>query len=231
MFTPSTISATSAGGTFGCQVVGKGQPNEAVVEPALQLPEFGPPPLPRQIQFHGPPPDIGGDAVPVLHAPAALAAPALAKLAPLAPPQAPVTAAAAKTAVQTGESDPLPLPRQVHVHGPLPETTVAVPVLHKIAPLGAAAKLPPFAVPQAPFTAAAILALQPTLFPEGTSVQVQFHGPLPPTAEALPALHKLTAGALAKVPPLEVPHCGQFLVSVGFGPIQHENAQLPILDC
>ena len=45
---------------------------------------------------------------------------------------------------------PVALPLQPHVHGPLPETAVAVPVLHKFADGATNAGAPPLAEPQTP---------------------------------------------------------------------------------
>ena len=49
---------------------------------------------------------------------------------------------------------------------------------------------------------AAQLALLPPLLP----VQFQFQGPLPVTAEAVPAEQKLAVGAAMELKPLELPH-------------------------
>jgi hypothetical protein len=71
--------------------------------------------------------------------------------------------------------------------------------------LGALLAALPLAVPQEPFTAAGgaeQLAVVPPLLP----AQDQFHGPLPVTAEAAPALQRFVAGALLTATPLAEPH-------------------------
>lgn len=50
---------------------------------------------------------------------------------------------------------PGPLPVQLHVQGPLPDTAVGVPALHKLEE-GAEVNVPPLDAPQAPFTGAAV---------------------------------------------------------------------------
>jgi hypothetical protein len=94
-------------------------------------------------------------------------------------------------------------PSQPHVHGPLPETDVAVPALHKLL-AGATLVVSPFAAPHAPLTSR--LAEHEALVPPFDPAQVQFHGPFPVTAEAVPALHRLVVGVLVKSPPFEEPH-------------------------
>ena len=42
--------------------------------------------------------------------------------------------------------------------------------------------------------------------PPPAPVQFQFHGPVPVTELAVPALHRLVVGADVKLPPLAVPH-------------------------
>jgi hypothetical protein len=51
-------------------------------------------------------------------------------------------------------------------------------------------------------TEALQLAVEPPLLP----AQLHFHGPLPVTADAVPAVHRLLVGALLSVAPLEEPH-------------------------
>ena len=97
------------------------------------------------------------------------------------------------------------LPAQDQFHGPLPLTAEAVPLVQSPV-LGALLAVVPLAEPQEPFTAAGgaeQLAVVPPLLP----VQDQFHGPLPLTAEAVPALHRFVAGVLLTVAPLAEPHC------------------------
>lgn len=73
--------------------------------------------------------------------------------------------------------------------------------------MGALATATPFSEPQTPLTAVAATearhcAAVPPLLP----AQLQRHGPLPDTADAVPAAHKFVAGALFRVAPLEEPH-------------------------
>jgi hypothetical protein len=51
-------------------------------------------------------------------------------------------------------------------------------------------------------TEALQLAVEPPLLP----AQLHFHGPLPLTADAVPAAQRLAVGALVSVAPLEEPH-------------------------
>lgn len=54
--------------------------------------------------------------------------------------------------------------------------------------------------------AAVLFAEQDAVVPPPDPLQVQFHGPDPPTADALPVKHRLVEGADANVPPCELPH-------------------------
>src|SRR5208283_3952920 len=70
--------------------------------------------------------------------------------------------------------------------------------------LGAVVKPCPFDEPQVPLTSrlAEQLALDPPLDP----AQLQLHGPLPETEEAVPALQRFELGALKKPCPFDEPH-------------------------
>ena len=85
-----------------------------------------PSPLPSQLQVQGPVPEMVV-AVPVVHK---LVVGALAIVVPLAAPHAPSTTGALSLAPQAAVVPSL-LPSQLQLQGPLPETAVAVPVLHK----------------------------------------------------------------------------------------------------
>jgi hypothetical protein len=81
----------------------------------------------------------------------------------------------------------------------------AVPLLHR--PLaGALVNVSPFEEPHAPLTAgAAVVAEQEASPPPLTPEQTQYHGPLPPMEEAVPALHRPLAGVVEKAAPLALP--------------------------
>jgi hypothetical protein len=51
-------------------------------------------------------------------------------------------------------------------------------------------------------TEALQLAVEPPLLP----AQLHFHGPIPVTADAVPAVHRLLVGGLPNVAPLDEPH-------------------------
>ena len=175
-----------------------------------------PPLVPVQVQFHGPLPETE-DAVP---APQRFEVGALKKPCPFDVPQVPLTS---RLAEQFALEPPLD-PPQVQLHGPLPETEEAVPVLQRFE-LGALKKPCPFDVPHAPLTSrlAEQFALEPPLDP----VQVQLHGPLPETEDAVPALQRFEVGALKKPCPFDEPQvplisrlAEQFAVDPPFVPVQ-----------
>ena len=98
------------------------------------------------------------------------------------------------------------LPAQLQLHGPLPATADAAPALQRLA-VGAALADAPFALPHAPSTGggrstAEQVAVVPPLLP----AQLHDHGPLPVTADAVPALQRLVVGALVRSAPFEEPH-------------------------
>lgn len=150
-----------------------------------------PPPLPRQTQVQGPLPETT-DAVPALHSPVVGA---LAVVTPFAVPQAPLTA---PEEVPQAADAPPPLPAQVQVQGPAPETSDAVPDRHR-PPTGAPAAATPLALPQIPELAAsgALQAAKP---------QRQLQGPFPLTGEAAPMLQRPPAGAALAGTPFAGPH-------------------------
>jgi len=55
-------------------------------------------------------------------------------------------------------------------------------------------------------TATAKFAVQFAVVPPFSPAQLQFHGPVPVTALAVPALHKFAIGTVLKLPPLLLPH-------------------------
>ena len=95
-------------------------------------------------------------------------------------------------------------PVQVHDHGPEPPTTDAVPAAQSLLE-GAAATAVPLALPQVPLTTVVLVAEQESVVPPFAPVQGQFHGPLPLTVEAVPALHRLTVGLSISAAPSELP--------------------------
>jgi hypothetical protein len=98
------------------------------------------------------------------------------------------------------------LPAQDQFHGPLPVTAEAVPALHRLV-VGALLTALPLAVPHTPFTAEeATVAEQLAGVPPLLPAQDQDHGPVPVTAEAVPALHRFTVGALLSAAPFDEPH-------------------------
>jgi len=157
-----------------------------------------PPLLPAQDQFQGPLP-VTAEAVPLVQSPELGAV--LAAL-PLAVPQEPFAAAGG---VEQLAVVPPFLPAQDQFQGPLPVTAEAVPLVQSPVVLGALLAALPLAVPQEPFTAAGG-AEQLAVVPPPLLAQDQFHGPLPVTAEAVPALQRLVAGALLTATPLAEPH-------------------------
>ncbi|MGH7061587.1 MAG: hypothetical protein ACREFH_14465 [Stellaceae bacterium] len=98
------------------------------------------------------------------------------------------------------------LPAQVQVHGLLPLTVEALPAVQRL-DVGALLTATLLAEPQTPLTAVAATearhcAVAPPLLP----AQLQRHGPLPETADAVPAAHRFVAGALFRAAPFEEPH-------------------------
>ncbi len=94
------------------------------------------------------------------------------------------------------------LPLQLHVHGPVPLTAVALPDEHRFV-LGAVDVLPPLAEPHTPSTRTG--AEQPAVVPPNAPVQLQLHGPVPVTDVAVPAEHRFVLGADVTPTPLADP--------------------------
>jgi hypothetical protein len=96
-------------------------------------------------------------------------------------------------------------PLHIQVHGPLPLTADAAPALQRLL-VGALLRSAPFEEPHAPLTAEVVGAqhnpVAPPLLPE----QLQDHGPLPLTADAVPALQRLALGAVLTATPFALPH-------------------------
>jgi hypothetical protein len=91
-------------------------------------------------------------------------------------------------------------PSQDQFHGPFPSTAEALPALQRF-DVGVLRKLSLFAEPQAPSRFAEQLTLAPPYDP----AQVQFHGPVPETADAVPALQRFDVGVAKKPSPLAEP--------------------------
>jgi hypothetical protein len=144
-----------------------------------------PPLLPAQVQFHGPVPATC-EAVPEIQRPVVGA---LNASTPLARPQKPLTV---NSSLQEASEPPL-LPEQVQFHGPVPATCEGIPALHRLV-VGALKASAPLDGPQAPLISR--VSLQEAAAPPLLPAQVQFHGPSPPTCEAVPELHRLVVGAL-----------------------------------
>ena len=99
------------------------------------------------------------------------------------------------------------LPMQVHDHGPVPLTADAVPAVQRFV-VGLTLTVAPFALPQTPLTGVAeavFFAEQVAVVPPLLPAQVHDHGPVPLTADAVPALQRLAVGAVLKLPPFEEP--------------------------
>ncbi len=156
-----------------------------------------PPLLPAQVQSHGPLP-FTAEAAPVEHK--FLVGFALIAT-PFAEPHDPLISS---WAAQLAAEPPFE-PAQLQFQGPVPLTAEAAPALQRPV-VGTLVRSAPFDVPQLPLTAAGRsgaeqLAVVPPLLP----AQLQLHGPLPLTAEAIPAEHKLLVGALVTATPLAEP--------------------------
>ena len=113
-----------------------------------------PPLLPAQFQRHGPLP-VTVDAVPAAQR---FAVGAVLTDAPFEEPHVPFTGGRRSGAEQVAVV-PLPLPAQLHDHGPLPLTVDAVPVLQRLA-VGALVRSAPFEEPHAPLTLEAVPPLE-----------------------------------------------------------------------
>jgi len=155
------------------------------------------PPLePAQLQLHGPLP-LTLEAEPVLQR---LVEGAAVRSAPFADPHWPLVATMA--AEHEALLPPL-LPAQLQAQGPVPVMLEAVPMVQRLVE-GALVKVAPFADPHWPLVAT-MAAEHEALAPPLEPAQLQFHGPLPLTLEAEPALQRLVVGALVKVVPFADP--------------------------
>jgi hypothetical protein len=95
------------------------------------------------------------------------------------------------------------LPAQDQFHGPVPVTADAVPRLQSPV-VGALVTATPLAVPHEPFTVEEATGAE-QLAVVRRPRQLQYHGPLPLTAEAIPALQRLVVGALLAGTPFAEP--------------------------
>ena len=164
------------------------------------------PPLePAQVQFQGPEP-VTADA-----APAEQRFPdgAEARDPPVnAVLHAPLTAEGDRAAEQRGEFAPAFKPTHVQLHGPEPATGTGdgVPAEHRPA-AGATVSGWPFEGPHDPASGVGgAAALHEAVSPPLEPAQVQVHGPVPLSVEAVPAEQRLAVGAVVSVLPLAEPH-------------------------
>ncbi len=172
---------------------------------------FEPPLLPEQLHVHGPVPDTA-EAVPDEHK---LDVGLTVAAEPLADPHAPLVFSGAEH-----ESVVPPfVPVQLHVHPPVPETVVAVPELHKFV-VGLVVTPTPSAEPQEPLVF--FIALHEAVVPPFVPTQVQFHGPVPVTAEAVPTEHSPVVGAEVYATPLAAPQA-----PLPFSGAEHERLVPP----
>jgi hypothetical protein len=176
-----------------------------LIEPAFEFVSAAeqlavePPLVPEQDHDHGPKP-LTEEAKPVVQR---LVDGALVTPTPLADPHAPLTGVAGLLAEQLVLVPPL-RPVQVQDHGPVPLIGVAVPAVQRLV-VGVVETVAPFALPQAPLTAAVLLAEQLAVVPPFDPVHDHDQGPLPVIAVAVPVEQKLPLGAVETVVPLAVP--------------------------
>jgi hypothetical protein len=163
-------------------------------------------PLPWQAQAQGPEPlpleSVTDVAVPTLHR---LVVGALLAAVPLAEPHTPLALATAGLAEHDAVLPPF-VPAQLQLHGPEPlplasATALAVPVPHRVPPEGAVLVVPPFAAPHTPLTGGeSSCAEHEAVLPPFDPAQLQLHGPVPLTEDAVPALHRAVGVVLTVVP-------------------------------
>jgi hypothetical protein len=151
-------------------------------------------------QVHGPEP-LTADTNPAEHSPddgAVAVAP------PFALPHTPFTGGSFSGAEHCAVLPPLP-PAHDQVHGPLPATEDAEPLLHN--PIdGAVIVATPFAAPHAPFEKpAGTGAEHEALFGLFAPWHVQVHGPVPETAVGVPPLQSPVFGVLVACTPFALP--------------------------
>jgi len=160
-----------------------------------------PPLAPAQVQLQGPLPDTD-DGEPTPHSPLVGA---VVVATPLALPHWPLTAPGLTGAEQEALVPPL-APAQFQVQGPLPETADGVPALQR-PDVGAVVVATPPALPHWPLTGPALTgAVQDASVPPLAPRQLQAQGPVPETAEGVPAVHSFDAGAAETATPLALPH-------------------------
>jgi hypothetical protein len=168
-----------------------------------------PPPLPTQLHVVVPLLVARPETVPVVHLPDEL-------------PQAPLTDAADVLWAEQSATEPPFAPLHVHVHGPLPLTLEAEPVLQRLV-VGLEPKDPPLDDPQAPLPPEEVeilaehVAVEPPLFPS----HVQIQGPSPSTSEVVPALQRFVFGAVLIDVPLADPQA-PFVVAEAPAPALQE---------
>jgi hypothetical protein len=159
--------------------------------------------LPAQLHVYGPVP-VTAEAVPTVHR---LAVGFALTVAPLLEPQAPLTGADVMRVAEHAAVVPPLLPAQVHVNGPAPATADAVPALHSPA-AGFTFTASPFIGPQMPLTGVgpvAKVAEHMAVAPPPLPAQLHVYGPVPATADAVPALHRFAVGFALTVVPFAAP--------------------------
>jgi hypothetical protein len=98
---------------------------------------------------------------------------------------------------------PPKLPKQSHVHGPVPLSADATPTRQRLL-VGACLRSAPLALPQAPFTWVSY-AEQAAAAPPFGAEQLHNHGPEPLTDVAVPTAQRSDFGALLRNAPLALP--------------------------
>ena len=98
------------------------------------------------------------------------------------------------------------VPEQLHVHGPWPLTALEIPA-EQSEPLGMVSVGTPLEAPHMPTIGGGGVrgAVQLTVMPPFTPIQLQFHGPLPLISDVMPAEQRLSVGRSSKATPLEDP--------------------------
>jgi hypothetical protein len=164
------------------------------------------PPLePAHIQSHGPEP-VTVEAFPALQR---FVVGAVLTATPFAKPHMPLTGGlVARGAAQELVEPPLE-PAHIQSHGPVPVTAEAAPTLQRFV-VGLVLAATPFAEPQMPLTGVtppeATGAAQALFVPPLEPAHIQSHGPVPATAEAVPALHRFAVGAVLVALAFAEPH-------------------------
>jgi hypothetical protein len=97
-------------------------------------------------------------------------------------------------------------PEQLHVQGPRPLTALLMPALQR--PLRGVVRVgTPLAIPQTPLIGDGGCkgAVQLTVMPLFSPIQLQFHGPWPLTEVAVPVVQRLSIGCTTIATPLAAP--------------------------